>query len=167
VHDCEAKLVRPYKELKGFAKVALEPGETKTVTIELGQRAFAYYNPAYRDWVTESGEFDILVGRSAADICLTQTVEMTSTQQLPCILHKDSTIREWFGDPRGAAVLGPVLQEVMMQMPSGLDAGDALGMGLTDFVQELPLTALLGFFGRQLPVTPEKYVDDLLAKIER
>jgi beta-glucosidase len=167
VHDCEAKLVRPYKELKGFAKVALEPGETKTVAIHLDRRAFAYYNPAYRDWVAESGQFDILVGRSAADICLTQTVEMESTQQLPCILHKDSTIGEWFEDPRGAAVLGPVLQEVMTQMPSGVADDEALGMGMQDFIQGLPLSAVLGFFARELPTTPEQFVDNLLAQIER
>jgi beta-glucosidase len=47
VHDQKARLVRPYKELKGFAKSELQPGETKTVTIPLNFRAFAYYDPAY------------------------------------------------------------------------------------------------------------------------
>jgi len=167
VHDCEAKLVRPYKELKGFAKVALEPGETKTVTIHLDERAFAYYNPAYRDWITESGDFDILVGRSAADICLTETVRMESTQQLPSVLHKDSTIREWFEDPRGATVLGPLMQSIVLQMPGGIDADQALGMEMMDFVRDMPLTAILGFFGRHLPTPPEQIVDTLLSQIEQ
>ncbi|MEJ2353658.1 MAG: fibronectin type III-like domain-contianing protein, partial [Anaerolineales bacterium] len=58
----ESRLVRPPKELKGFAKVELEPGETKTVSVPLDFRAFAYYDPAYRQWITEDGEYDILIG---------------------------------------------------------------------------------------------------------
>jgi beta-glucosidase len=55
VHDRAARLKRPYKELKGFAKVTLQPGETKTVTLTLDFRAFAYYDPAYKRWITEDG----------------------------------------------------------------------------------------------------------------
>ena len=62
VHDRQAGLVRPPKKLKGFAKIALQPGETSTVTIALDFRAFAYYHPAYKQWITESGEFDLLIG---------------------------------------------------------------------------------------------------------
>ncbi len=61
VHDRKSRLVRPPKELKGFAKVELQPGETKTVTLALDFRAFAYYHPAYKQWITEDGEFDILI----------------------------------------------------------------------------------------------------------
>ncbi len=74
VHDHKSRLVRPPKELKGFAKVALQPGETKTVNVSLDFRAFAYYHPAYRQWITEDGEFDILIGASSADIRCTKTV---------------------------------------------------------------------------------------------
>ena len=56
VHDRESGLARPEKELKGFAKVALAPGETKTVTIPLDFRAFAYYHPGYGQWIAEPGE---------------------------------------------------------------------------------------------------------------
>ena len=48
VHDHKSKLIRPPKELKGFAKVELQPGETKTVSLKLDFRAFAYYHPAYQ-----------------------------------------------------------------------------------------------------------------------
>ena len=68
VHDQKSGLVRPDKELKGFAKVELQPGETKTVSIPLDFRAFAYYHPEYKQWITEDGEFDILIAASAADI---------------------------------------------------------------------------------------------------
>lgn len=68
VSDKVASLARPPKELKGFAKVALQPGESRTVHFTLEQRAFAFYDPKRRDWVVESGEFEILVGASSRDI---------------------------------------------------------------------------------------------------
>ena len=68
VRDPRASLARPEKELKGFAKVALEPGETQTVSLSLDMRALAYYNDARAAWVAEAGEFEVLVGASSADI---------------------------------------------------------------------------------------------------
>ena len=68
---------------------------------------------------------------------------MESTQTLPSILNRDSTIREWFADPGGAAVLGPMMQQLMTQMPINEHADEALGMGMLDFVQDMPLTAIL------------------------
>ena len=71
VHDVQSRLVRPAKELKAFAQVALEPVECKTVTLTLDQEALSYYDPAQRRWVAEPGEFAVLVGSSARDIHLT------------------------------------------------------------------------------------------------
>jgi beta-glucosidase len=65
---------RPVKELKGFAKVALAPSETKTVRIDLDARAFAFYDPDRKAWVTEAGAYDLLIGGSAADIEIQTTV---------------------------------------------------------------------------------------------
>src|SRR5512143_3572800 len=104
VHDQKSELVRPQKELKGFSKVELQPGETKTVSIHLDFRAFAYYHPEYKQWITESGDFDLLIGASASDIRCRLTATLESTLNLPCILDKESTIREWLADPRGKAV---------------------------------------------------------------
>ncbi len=99
VHDHKARLVRPVKELKGFTKVWLEPGETKTVTVALGFREFAYFHPAFKQWITEDGEFDILIGASSADIREKITVTLKSTLQLPSLLSTDSTIQDWLDDP--------------------------------------------------------------------
>ncbi len=79
VSDKESTIFRPEKELKGFKKVYLEPGEEKKITVALNKRAFAYYNVNIHDWHVESGEFDILVGASSRDIRLTATVKVTST----------------------------------------------------------------------------------------
>jgi beta-glucosidase len=71
VRDVESSLRRPEKELKAFAKVALEPGETKTVQLTLDRQALSYYDPARNGWVAEPGEFEVLVGSSSHDIRLT------------------------------------------------------------------------------------------------
>jgi beta-glucosidase len=65
VGQSHARIPRPVKELKGFAKVNLKPGETRHVQISLDRRAFYYYNVDKKDWTAESGEFAILVGGSS------------------------------------------------------------------------------------------------------
>jgi beta-glucosidase len=70
VRDEAARVVRPLKELKAFAKAALAPGETKTVTLQLDRQSLAFYDTAIHDWVTEPGVFEILVGGSSRDVRL-------------------------------------------------------------------------------------------------
>jgi beta-glucosidase len=68
VSDSHAKLPRPPKELKGFAKVSLRPGESRRVTVTLDRRSLSYYDTAAKGWRAEPGEFDVLVGRSSEQI---------------------------------------------------------------------------------------------------
>lgn len=70
VHDVQSSLPRPNKELKGFAKVSLKPGETKKVKITIGKDALSFFDPAKHKWVAEPGEFEVLVGSSSKDIKL-------------------------------------------------------------------------------------------------
>jgi beta-glucosidase len=70
VHEDNPRLMRPEKELKGFKKVFLQPGEKQTVSIPLTRSAFAYYNPAQDGWVAQPDVFEILVGGSSRDIRL-------------------------------------------------------------------------------------------------
>ncbi len=79
VHDVTARLTRPPKELKGFAKVALAPGQTKTVTLTLDRQALAYWDDAQQAWVAEAGEFEVLLGRSAQDIQARARFRLTDT----------------------------------------------------------------------------------------
>lgn len=76
VGDKESTLARPPKELKGFAKVTLQPGESQTVNFTLDQRALSFYNPYRKEWVAEPGEFEILVGSSSRDIRASATLEL-------------------------------------------------------------------------------------------
>lgn len=68
VGDGHSKLERPVKELKGFAKTMLNPGETKPVNVSLSRRAFAYFDTPRNDWTVDPGEFQILVGSSSQQI---------------------------------------------------------------------------------------------------
>jgi len=165
VHDRKSKLVRPPKELKGFTKVELQPGETKTVTLKLDFRAFAYYHPSYKQWITDDGEFDILIGASSADIRCTKTVTLQSTVVLPSILNRDSTLREWTEDARGMIVLAPLFQQMNDQMRANFGGSEAIGMDPMGFLMDTPLMNLLHFLGGALPTSPEEFVDGLLAKV--
>jgi len=76
VRDLESKLERPSRELKGFTKVNLKPGESKTVEVTLNKRAFQYYDPEKKDWVLEPGKFELLVGPSSDSVSLQKTIEL-------------------------------------------------------------------------------------------
>ena len=65
VGDTHARVPRPVKELKGFSKVMLKPGETRHVQVSLDRRAFSYYDVEKKDWAAAPGEFSILVGGSS------------------------------------------------------------------------------------------------------
>jgi len=71
VGDKHASVPRPVKELKGFSKVDLKPGETKHVTLALNPRAFQYWDEKGKQWKADAGDFDVLVGPSSVDIALT------------------------------------------------------------------------------------------------
>ena len=82
VRPVKPPVMRPDKELKAFAKVMLAPGETKTVTLALAPRAFAYYAPDARAWRAAPGRYDLLIGASSRDIRLTGAVELTKSTLL-------------------------------------------------------------------------------------
>ena len=76
VGDPQSSLPRPAKELKGFRKVVLQPGESQTLSFRLNNRAFAFYDPLRKDWLVEPGMFEILVGSSSADLRLKGAIEL-------------------------------------------------------------------------------------------
>lgn len=74
VHQKNPSVDRPIRELKGFDKVQLQPGESATVNVELDESAFVFYHPDELKWVMESGEFEIQVGNSSRDIKLSDSI---------------------------------------------------------------------------------------------
>ena len=131
----KAKVARPVHELKGFAKVALEPGESKSVTIVLDDRAFAYWSERFDDWHVEGGTYTVEVGVSSRDIVSRIDVEIDDDGKI-MNLDEWSTFGEWLDDPIGA----PILQHVLDDM--GKEAGRPI----------IPDSALMVMFLRSMPL---------------
>ena len=103
----KADVARPKHELKGFTKVFLKAGESKTVTIDLDERAFAYWSEKYNDWHVEAGEYAIEVGVSSRDIADTVAVGLDGDGKTQP-LTEWSTYGEWEADPFGAKIVAAV-----------------------------------------------------------
>ena len=131
----KAEVARPVHELKGFAKVALEPGESKNVTIALDDRAFAYWSERFDDWHVEGGTYTVEVGVSSRDIISRLDVEIDDDGKI-MNLDEWSTFGEWLDDPIGA----PILQHVLDDM--GKEAGHPV----------IPDSALMVMFLRSMPL---------------
>jgi beta-glucosidase len=104
VGDVEASVARPLRELKGFVKIHLEPGETRQVSCDLDERAFAFWSQRLQQWVVESGEFIIAVGSSSRDLVATEAITIEAPR-LALPLGPDSTLHEWLEDERGRELL--------------------------------------------------------------
>jgi beta-glucosidase len=145
VRDEAARLERPLKELKAFAKVRLEAGETQPVTLQLTRQSLAYYDPSVPGWVTEPGVFHVLIGRSAQDIRLVGQFEWR--EQSDRRLHIDLPLQSLAADPHGLAVLQKHL-------------GDLLHHPMADMAMSMTLPQIAAF-------APDLLTAEMLAAIER
>jgi beta-glucosidase len=145
VRDIESSVIRPEKELKGFAKVELEPGEEKKVTFTLGKRAFAYYNVDIKDWHVESGDFEILVGGSSKDVALKETISIKSSVTIKKKYSRNSTIGDLMDDPVGAKIA----QQIFDKMRKNSDLYNAIMKESHEFLENIlknmPLRGLIIF----------------------
>jgi beta-glucosidase len=99
VHDVESFYPRPLKELKGFKKVYLEPGETKDVTITLDQRAFSIYAVDFEEFRVEEGLFHVMIGSNVQDIHLTDEIIFESSDKIRrslTLLHPYNNWEKYF-----------------------------------------------------------------------
>lgn len=88
IRDIHPRLERPLKELKGFVKTAIQPGCVETVEFELTPASFAFYDPEEKQWVTEPGPYEILIGSSSRDIRCQATLDAVSTTSLDHEFHE-------------------------------------------------------------------------------
>lgn len=98
VSDKESTIFRPEKELKGYQKVFLAPGEEKEVCVVLDKRSFAYYNVNIHDWHVESGKFTVSVGASSRDMKLSADVDVTSTVEAEIPDYRECAPAYYTGD---------------------------------------------------------------------
>ena len=169
VRDLKAALIRPVKELKGFAKMELQPGETQTISISLDEQAFAFWHPSYQDWIAEEGEFEILIGTSSADIRQKLIVCLQSSKILPCVLNEGSTFREWLDDPYGKRIIEPMYLQMKKQfsdMMGGESANETMGSDLMGFILDMPLIKALQMQQAALPQPAEQIVQGMLRQVK-
>ncbi|MEK3706259.1 glycoside hydrolase family 3 C-terminal domain-containing protein [Paenibacillus sp. FSL R7-0198] len=162
VSDVESIVIRPVKELKAFAKVALEPGESKVVSFTLNKRSFAYYNVDMKDWHVETGEFEIQVGSSSRDIHVHTRVNVESTATFLPTYTRNSTLGDIQRDPAHKKLLDQALQQ--FQEASGFggdDAGDHADM-MDAMMKYMPLRALVAFSGGAMT---EEAMNELLEQL--
>ena len=153
VKDCTSSTIRPEKELKGFEKVFLNPGETKTVTMELDKRSFAWYNTELHDWFAASGEYKLLVGTSSRDIHLEGRIHLNSSQELPMHVHMNTTLGELFRNPKTSETAKELIAKYISAMNVGEEssseaASEAITEEMTEAMTDsMPLRALVSFGG--------------------
>ena len=155
VGDKVSTVFRPVRELKGFEKVFLAPGETKTVTFTLGKRAFAYWNVQLHDWHVESGEFAIEICRSSRDVALSCTVKVESTVELPQKFTVNSIFEDLMRSPKAMSVLKPLIDGIAAGMGMNADASDAANSAISSAMMEamiryMPLRTAASFSGGKL-----------------
>lgn len=150
VADEESSVIRPEKELKGFEKVSLKPGETKTVHFMLDARAFAYYHTELKEFYVESGTFAILVGSSSREIREEGRVYVEGTKVYQPKYHLNTTFGDLMKDEKASRILAPLfaastLVEVCDTDSAEKGEGDSF-TGLQDAMMEyLPLRAMVSF----------------------
>ena len=150
VADEESTVIRPVKELQGFEKVELAPGETKTVSMKLDARAFAYYNVQLGDFHVESGSFKIMIGRSCTDIKLEDTVMVESTKVIQKKYHLNTTFGDISKDERAASFLEPLYAACTMLESCDTNSEES-GLGSSSkamqeaMMQYMPLRAMVSF----------------------
>ena len=111
VSPADAPVARPVRELRAFAKVHLEPGEERELTLDLGRRAFGYWDVTREGWRVEGGRYRVELGASAHDIVDARDLDLDGDRDAPPPLTVKSTVKQWFAHP----VVGPALMAGMMQ----------------------------------------------------
>lgn len=108
VSDKNGTAERPLKELKGFTKVELEPGETKTVEFELTARDLSYYDEDMGGWYAPTGTYEILLAHASDDLRLSKEVKFKAKKELPFEIDKTTTV--------GALLAHPQTRDIIMEV---------------------------------------------------
>lgn len=163
VGDQESTVLRPVRELKGFEKVALQPGESTDVTFVLDKRSFAYWNTQLHDWHVETGVFTVEVGRSSRDIAVSGTVTVESTVELPRHYTADSIFMDIMADPKAAKAIEPMMAAIKKAFGPSEEAGEAAQSAISEdmnmaMMRYMPLRGMLSF-------APDQITDDTMEEL--
>ena len=151
---------RPVKELKGFAKVALEKGETKEVSFVIDRRSLAYYEERVHDWYAPTGTYAVLVGNASDHISECISFEYRAAHLLPLAIGPDTTLGELAADPRTAPILSTISSMMGSSIGQETDENKNPDEGLGESSEEMekamnqymPLKSLMSFGSREADV---------------
>jgi beta-glucosidase len=175
VREQQARVVRPDKELKAFAKITLNPGEEKTVRFALHPRDFSYYDTALHAWAVHPGKFDILVGSSSQHLPLQKTIEIASTHTVYPQLSRDSMLKEFRDHPTGKAFYPRLLQaadvgisdetqeKFIRRTPEEETAKRKADMAVMAFLNDMPVNKLSAFSQGKFT---EQMLEDILQQVQ-
>ncbi len=162
VADRTGAFGRPEKELKGFAKVTLGPGETGQARFVLNERSFAYYSGKLSDWHAPAGRYEILAGASCRDIRRRASVMVDTGVLLPMTVDENTTFGELAAHPATA----PALAELLGRMKGALGGtgdGEAISAEMSrKMIENAPLRAAQGFAH-----LPDKTMRNIIAQFNR
>ena len=148
VKDVESSVERPVRELKGFSKVYLNPGEEKEVEFTLDKRSFSYYETLISDWFVESGEFVIEIGASSRDIRLSQSIQVEGTGELPYHYTENSLLCSLQRTNKGQKMLKRILSAMTSNTQQDFTQMESLGDGADKMkwkmFMEMPLGTIAG-----------------------
>lgn len=168
VADKTGAASRPVKELKNFTKVFLNPGEEKTVEMELDKRSFAWYCTAIHDWYAATGEYEIIAAASSKDIRLTKTVHVTATTEIPLHIHMNTTVSELMENPRTREVIQGMTESLVESMGGSSEekesaATEAISPEMSlKMLENSPLRSFRSFMG----MTTEE-IEELIKKLQK
>jgi len=157
----QGSVLRPVRELKGFSKVFLAPGETKMVSLALDRRAFAFWSTDGGAWIVESGPFDIEVGSSSRDLRRRATVEVTVVHQVRRVWDQNACLVQLKNHPVGSQFYQMALPR-FLSMFGSVGADDPAALMMEAMISEMPLRNLVRMGGGQFT---EEQLEDLLLQL--
>ena len=155
---------RPVKELRGFDKVSLAPGESRQLRFTLTPRDFSYWEDRVAGFHAPGGHYRVLVGASSADIRLSAELSLAAPEPLPLRVDANSLIGDLLAVPKYAQVLEPMIAMALKSLPQG--TGDSAIMppdALAAMFKEMPLRAINMLAG---PMLPRGALDGLIRQLQ-
>ena len=142
VADKNGTVNRPVKELKGFTKLFLQPGETKKAQMKISARDLSFYSEEIKDWYAPSGTYELLVGHASDDIRVSCEIQFTTKKLLPFQVTGATTIGELLADSRTAAATMELLAPLQQTGENGEEISEADQQMIQAILEGLPLKSL-------------------------
>lgn len=173
----ESKVIRPVKELRGFEKVSLKPGETKKVTFTLSKRAFAYFNAEHMEWEVESGQYEIMIARSSKEIELVKEIQIEATTRHTVHIDMNTTILDLMESEEAIKVLLEELHlssvyDILGETQGGEEEDsvslEAISKDMTKAVVEyLPLRGIVSFSEGKVTLEQMQHIINRMNELEQ